>query len=126
MGLSTTESCYKDAMATLQKRFGGKTRLEQEYFAKLRMLSPVRSSNDTKALRNLRDQVLMNVRGLETLGVEKSSFSSAPYGIVLRVFPRDIVVQCHRSCAKQVARDTEGNATSLDGLLTFLSTELES
>ncbi|XP_037506439.1 uncharacterized protein LOC119382671 [Rhipicephalus sanguineus] len=127
-GLPTTASCYNDAITMLQKRFGDKTRLEQEYFAKLRMLTPVRSTNDTKALRNLYDYVLVNIRGLETLGVHKSSFSSMLCDILLRALPRDIVVQYHRSCAVQVACDSRSDATpvGLDGLLNFLGIELES
>lgn len=92
------------------------------------MLSPVRSSTDTKALRSLYDQVLVNIRGLETLGVHKSSFSSMLCDILLRALPRDIVVQYHRSCAVQLAYDSRAEATpvGLDRVLNFLCIELES
>ncbi|KAH9360269.1 hypothetical protein HPB48_005721 [Haemaphysalis longicornis] len=74
--LPTTEACYQDSLAMLKKRFGDCTRLEQEYFARLRMINPVRSSRDTSGLRKLSDQVSATNRGLETLGVKRSSFSS--------------------------------------------------
>ncbi|XP_049274155.1 uncharacterized protein LOC125759434 [Rhipicephalus sanguineus] len=67
VGLPTTEACYKDAIDILKRRFGDKTRLEQEYFSRLRTLPSVRSS-DLTALRKLYDQVVINIRGLETLG----------------------------------------------------------
>ncbi|XP_037515038.1 uncharacterized protein LOC119391430 [Rhipicephalus sanguineus] len=67
VGLPTTEACYKDAIDILKRRFGDKTRLEQEYFSRLRTLPSVRSSDPT-ALRKLYDQVVINIRGLETLG----------------------------------------------------------
>ncbi|KAH6924201.1 hypothetical protein HPB50_013698 [Hyalomma asiaticum] len=83
----------------------------------------------TQALRNLYDLVLVNIRGLETLGAQKSSFSSTLCDILLLcALPRDIVVPYHRSCAMQAARYTGSNVISsrLDGLLTFISIKLES
>lgn len=55
-------------------------------------------------------------------------FSSMLCDIFLHTLPQDIVVQYLRSCAMQVARDTGSNSISsrLDGLLTFLSIQLES
>ncbi|KAH6925229.1 hypothetical protein HPB50_002204 [Hyalomma asiaticum] len=126
-GIPSIESCYKDAIGYCNAtRFGEKTRLEQEYFARLWMLSPIRLSNNKKALLKLHNQVLVNIRGLKTPGVQKSSFSSMLCDILLRTLARDIVVQYQRSCAMR-ARDTGGDAVSsrLDGLLTFLSIKLE-
>ncbi|KAH6944342.1 hypothetical protein HPB50_002715 [Hyalomma asiaticum] len=64
------ESWYKDAVDILKKCFGDRTRLEKEYFSRLRVLPSVRSS-DPIALRKLYDQVLINIQGLVTLGVIK-------------------------------------------------------
>lgn len=87
-GLPTTEACYQDALEMLKKRFGDRTRLEQEYFARLRMINLIKSSSGTSGLRKLNDQVLVNIRGLETLGVKRSSFSSLLSDILLRALPR--------------------------------------
>ncbi|XP_070378077.1 uncharacterized protein [Dermacentor albipictus] len=72
VGLPTTEACYKDAIDILKKRFGDRTRLEQEYFSRLRTLPSVRSS-DPRALRKLYGQIVINIGGLETLGAGMSS-----------------------------------------------------
>ncbi|XP_037528988.1 uncharacterized protein LOC119406321 [Rhipicephalus sanguineus] len=124
-GLPTTEACYKDAVDLLQKRFGDKTRQEQEYFARLRQLTPVRAYGDTRSLRQLYDHVIVNIRGLESLGVQRSSFSSMLCDVILRALPRDVVVLYHRTCAAQAENDAADNA-GLDGLLKLLSVELES
>lgn len=60
-GLPTTETCYNDAVDMLQKRFIDKTRQEQEFFATLHYLTPVRASGDTRALWQLYDHVLVNI-----------------------------------------------------------------
>ncbi|XP_037508939.1 uncharacterized protein LOC119385602 [Rhipicephalus sanguineus] len=86
-GLPTTEACYEDALDILKRRFGDKKRLEQEYFSRLRRLTPVRSSNEVAKLRKLYDHVLINTRGLEALGISKSSFSSMLRDILLRALP---------------------------------------
>ncbi|XP_077535930.1 uncharacterized protein LOC144148229 [Haemaphysalis longicornis] len=113
----------------LKKRFGDRTRLEQEYFARLRMINPIRSSSDTSGLHKLNDQVLVNIRGLETLGVKRSSFSSMLSDILLRALPHDIVLQYHRTRTAETptpqADAPEDLPTDLDHLLKFLSTELE-
>lgn len=62
--LTTTEACYENAIVMLQKRFGDKTRKEQEYCARFRHLTHVRTLVDTKALRQLYGQVLINIQGL--------------------------------------------------------------
>ncbi|KAH9366877.1 hypothetical protein HPB48_021331 [Haemaphysalis longicornis] len=61
------------------------------------MLNTVKTSSDTVGLRKLYDYVLVNIRGIETLGVKKSSFSSMLCDILLRALPHDIVVQDHRT-----------------------------
>ncbi|KAM7312688.1 uncharacterized protein ISCGN_009593 [Ixodes scapularis] len=56
-GLPRTETCYADAIEILNRRFGDKKRLEQEYFSSLRLISPVKTANDTSGLRTMFDQV---------------------------------------------------------------------
>uniref|UniRef100_A0A224Z9V1 Tick transposon n=1 Tax=Rhipicephalus zambeziensis TaxID=60191 RepID=A0A224Z9V1_9ACAR len=125
-GLPTTEACYKDAVDMLQKRFGEKTCQEQEYFARLRQLTPVRASGDTRALRKLHDHVLVKIRGLESLGVQRSSFSSMFCDIILRTLPRDVVVLYHHTCAAQAERNQAADSSGPGGLLKLLSVEVES
>ncbi|KAH9377999.1 hypothetical protein HPB48_011533 [Haemaphysalis longicornis] len=62
---------------------------------------PIRSSSDTRGLRKLDDQVLVNIRGLETPGMKLSSFSSMLSDILLRALPHDIALRYHRTCAAE-------------------------
>ncbi|KAH9372489.1 hypothetical protein HPB48_021790 [Haemaphysalis longicornis] len=93
------------------------------------MANPVKTSSDTVGLRKVYDYVLVNKRGIEILGLKKSSFSSMLGDIFLRALPHEIVVQYHRTCAAQVSAqrtDASQEKTDLDRLLTFLGMELES
>ncbi|XP_042148992.1 uncharacterized protein LOC121837441 [Ixodes scapularis] len=130
-GLPRTETCYADAIEILNRRFGDKKRLEQEYFSSLRLISPVKSANDTSGLRTMFDQVQINIRGLQTLGVNKSSFSSMLCDILMRALPRDIVVNYHRTAHLSAATAMPGpssqpDRSELDRLLDFLAIEVES
>ncbi|KAH9375652.1 hypothetical protein HPB48_010044 [Haemaphysalis longicornis] len=89
-GLPTTEACYRYTYPNIKRRFGDKTQVEQAYFARLRMLSPVKTSSDTVGLRKLYDYVLVNIRDIETLGVRKSSCSSMLCDIISRALPHDM------------------------------------
>ncbi|KAH6944555.1 hypothetical protein HPB50_003870 [Hyalomma asiaticum] len=51
------------------------------------------------AFRNMYNQIVINIRGLETLGVSKASFSTMLCDLLLRALRPDIAVQYHRSCA---------------------------
>ncbi|KAH9369608.1 hypothetical protein HPB48_010667 [Haemaphysalis longicornis] len=127
--LQNPEACYKDAIGILKRPFGDKTRLEHEYFATLRMLNPIKTSSDTVELRKLYYYVLVNIRGIETLGLKKSSFSSMLCDILLRALPHDIVVQYHCTCAAQVTAqrtDASQEETDVDRLLPFFGIELAS
>ncbi|KAM7280957.1 uncharacterized protein ISCGN_005922 [Ixodes scapularis] len=130
-GLPRTDTCYTDAIEVLNRRFGDKKRLEQEYFSSLRLISPVKSANDTSGLRTMFDQVQINIRGLQTLGVNKSSFSSMLWDILMRALPRDIVVNYHRTAHLSAATAMPGpssqpDRSELDPLLNFLASEVES
>ncbi|KAH9379375.1 hypothetical protein HPB48_008087 [Haemaphysalis longicornis] len=113
----------------LKKRFGDRTRLEYKSISPGSNDHPIRSSSDTSGLRKLNDQVLVNIHGLEILGVKRSFFSSMLSDILLRALPHDIVLQYHRTRAAETptpqADAPEDLPTDLDRLLKFLCTELE-
>ncbi|KAH6946172.1 hypothetical protein HPB50_011986 [Hyalomma asiaticum] len=52
--------------------------------------------------------MLINIQGLKTSAVAKSSLSSMLHDILLRTLPCDIVIQYNQLCAMQVPRDTGG------------------
>ncbi|XP_064482941.1 uncharacterized protein LOC135395778 [Ornithodoros turicata] len=94
-GLQCTAACYKDALDILTQRFGDKRRIEREHLHNLRHLPRVKSSEDVPALRKLYDRVQTNTRGLQSLGVSSTTYSSMMVDILLSVLPSDIVVEYH-------------------------------
>ncbi|KAH9367126.1 hypothetical protein HPB48_021459 [Haemaphysalis longicornis] len=93
------------------------------------MINSIRSSCEASGLCKLNDQVLVNIRGLEALGVKQSSFSSMLSDILLRALPHDIVLQYHRTRAAETpSQQTDAPqevTTDLHRLLKFLSTKLD-
>ncbi|XP_064462610.1 uncharacterized protein LOC135373316 [Ornithodoros turicata] len=145
-GLQRTAACYKDALDILTQRFGDKRRIEREHLHNLRHLPRVKSSEDVPALRKLYDRVQTNTRGLQSLGVSSTTYSSMMVDILLSVLPSDIVVEYHRklstmesSCrldddapsaasrgSSDAASDASQASTEMVRLLNFLRVEIES
>ncbi|XP_064463407.1 uncharacterized protein LOC135374345 [Ornithodoros turicata] len=145
-GLQCTAACYKDALDILTQRFGDKRRIEREHLHNLRHLPRVKSSEDVPALRKLYDRVQTNTRGVQSLGVFSTTYSSMMVDILLSVLPSDIVVEYHRklstmesSCRLEddapsaasrgssgTASDASQASTEMVKLLNFLRVEIES
>ncbi|GFY34965.1 DUF1758 domain-containing protein [Trichonephila clavipes] len=66
-GLTPTSENYAKAMKILENRFGRKELIVDFHMNRLLNLTPVRKSFDVIALRNLYDQLEINIRGLESL-----------------------------------------------------------
>ncbi|GFT49532.1 DUF1758 domain-containing protein [Trichonephila clavipes] len=79
-GLTLTSENYAKAMKILENRFGRKERIVDFHMNRLLNLTPVRKSFDVIAIRNLYDQLEINIRGLESLEIS----------------PIPIVVSCFR------------------------------
>lgn len=72
-GLKITQSCYSNGLDVLKNRFGNVKRIEQKYLENLRMLRHADSFSKVASLRNIYDNVQMNRRGLQSLGIGMSS-----------------------------------------------------
>ncbi|GFT36703.1 DUF1758 domain-containing protein [Trichonephila clavipes] len=68
-GLTLTSENYAKAIKILENRFGRKELIVDFYMNRLLNLTPVRKSFDVIALRNLYDQLEINIRGLESLPI---------------------------------------------------------
>ncbi|XP_037502304.1 uncharacterized protein LOC119376594 [Rhipicephalus sanguineus] len=88
-GFATTSACYGNAVQLLKDRYGDKRQIEQHHLRALRDIRCVRLASDVQQLRTLYDQVQMNMRGLDALGVPTSSFSAMLYDILLKALPQE-------------------------------------
>ena len=75
-GLSLTATNYQKAIDTLKKRFGCKQQIVNNRMDALLQIEAVISSQNTRALRRLFDNVSCHVRSLNSLGVESNSYGS--------------------------------------------------
>ncbi|GBN86721.1 hypothetical protein AVEN_94602-1 [Araneus ventricosus] len=75
-GLTLTSENYAKAVKILEDRFGRQELIVDYHMNNLLNLTPVRKSFDGTALRNLYDQLEVNIRGLESLGISPDSYRS--------------------------------------------------
>ncbi|GFY63214.1 integrase catalytic domain-containing protein [Trichonephila inaurata madagascariensis] len=76
-GLTLTSENYAKAIKILEDRFGRKELIVDFHMNRLLNLTPVRKSVDVIALRNLYDQLEINIRGLESLEISPDSYNSS-------------------------------------------------
>lgn len=134
-GFATTSACYGNAVQLLKDRYGDKRQIEQHRLRALRDIRCVRLASDVQQLRNLYDQVQMNMRGLDALGVPTSSFSAMLYDILLKALPQEIVISFHRQrrisevmlrTSVATNEETVSSCQDLESLLQFTRIEIES
>ncbi|KAH6942542.1 hypothetical protein HPB50_007843 [Hyalomma asiaticum] len=130
----TTSARYENAVQQLRDRYDDKQQIEQHHLRALRDIRCVRLASDVQQLRILYDQVQMNIRGLDAIGVPTSSFSAMLYYILLRAMPQEIVLSFHhqRRVSEVMLRTSlatnDGTASScqeLESLLQFTRIEIE-
>lgn len=68
-----TDSNYDTAVDLLQGRFGRKDIVISAHMSKLLILTPVKRSSDVVALRHLYDECEIQIRSLESLGVDSDT-----------------------------------------------------
>ncbi|GIY16090.1 DUF1758 domain-containing protein [Caerostris extrusa] len=78
-GLPLTPENYRKAVGILKERFGKKEILISGLTNRLLNLEQVRNTNDIFALRKLYDEMNVQIRSLESLGI-----NSVSYGLLLR------------------------------------------
>ncbi|XP_040073569.1 uncharacterized protein LOC120846026 [Ixodes scapularis] len=101
-GLTTTETCYADAIQLLKQRFGDQRRIEQGHLMALQNLLHVQSSTDTQGMRNLYDTAQLNIRALKALNGPTFSFAATLRNTLMTSMPYDIVVQYHKQIASKL------------------------
>jgi len=76
--MQVTDTNYDATVDMLKQRFGRKEPIVSAHMSKLLNLSPVKRSSDVVALRQLFDDVEVQIRSLEALSVVPDS-----YGVLL-------------------------------------------
>lgn len=111
-GLSLTATNYQKAIDTLKKRFGCKQQIVNKRMDALLQIEAVISSQNTRALRRLFDNVSCHVRSLNSLGVESNSYGSLLSPVLLNKLPADLQLV--------VSRKASGADVNLDDLMSTI------
>ncbi|GFX84237.1 DUF1758 domain-containing protein [Trichonephila clavipes] len=117
-GLTLTSENYAKAMKILENRFGRKELIVDFHMNRLLNLTPVRKSFDVIALRNLYDQLEINIRGLESLEISPNSYSCLLFLIIMKAIPPDLALEYNKK-----HNETQSQITDL---IAYLRSEVES
>ncbi|GFX55026.1 DUF1758 domain-containing protein [Trichonephila clavipes] len=117
-GLTLTSENYAKAMKILENRFGRKERIVDFHMNRLLNLTPVRKSFDVIALRNLYDQLEINIRGLESLEISPDSYSCLLFPIIMKAISPDLALEYNKK-----HNETQSQITDL---IAYLRSEVES
>ena len=94
-GLSLTTENYTTAKTILEKRFGRKERITFGHIQQLLKMQPI-STNGSGNLWRLHDEIQANVRSLENLGVDRSTYGVVLTPLVLHQIPTHIRLEWAR------------------------------
>ena len=100
-GLSLTSKNYREAIATLKKRFGSKQQIVNKHMDVLLHMEPVTSAWNIKALHCLFDYVSSYVRSLQLLGVEPRSYGNLLSPVLLNKIPADLQLIVGRKVSEE-------------------------
>ncbi|GFX60671.1 DUF1758 domain-containing protein [Trichonephila clavipes] len=117
-GLTLTSENYAKAIKILENRFGRKELIVDFHMNRLLNLTPVRKSFDVIALRNLYDQLEINIRGLESLEISPDSYSCLLFPIIMKAIPPDLALEYNKK-----HNETQSQITDL---IAYLRSEVES
>ncbi|GBL94040.1 hypothetical protein AVEN_185016-1 [Araneus ventricosus] len=106
-GLTLTSENYAKAVKILEDRFGPQELIVDYHMNNLLNLTPVRKSFDVIALRNLYDQLEVNIRGVESLGISPDSYSCLLLPIIMKAIPPDLALEYNRKHEKKQSQITD-------------------
>jgi hypothetical protein len=89
-GLALTSTNYHQAIDTLKRRFGSKQQIVNKHVDTLLQLEGVTSSQNTRALRRLFDNISSHVRSLRSLGVGSDAYGTVLCPVLLAKLPADL------------------------------------
>ena len=115
-GLPIRDRTYDAAVEMLKERFGNTQKIISMHMDKLVKLKSCESENIV-ALRSIYDQINIQVRGLEALGINHEKYGCLLVPIVMAILPNQISLQ--------IARNTTTDVWTLDGLMNIFKREVE-
>ena len=115
-GLALTATNYHEAIDTLKKRFGCKQQIVNKHMDALLHVEAVSSSQNTRALRRLFDNISCHIRSLKSLGVDSDSYGSLLCPVFLNKIPADLQLI--------VSRKVSEDEWNLDLLMTAIEEEI--
>ena len=89
-GLPITDEIYNVALDILSSRFGNKQTIISSHMENLIKLPAVVNITDIKKIRVILDQLEMNIRGLEALGISSDSYVELLLAIVMKKIPEEM------------------------------------
>ncbi|GFS81737.1 DUF1758 domain-containing protein [Trichonephila clavipes] len=117
-GLTLTSENYARAIKILENRFGRKELIVDFHMNRLLNLTPVSKSFDVIALRNLYDQLEINIRELESLEISPDYYSCLLFPIIMKAIPPDLALEYNKK-----HNETQSQITDL---IAYLRSEVES
>ena len=97
-GLPITDEIYNVALDILSSRFGNKQTIISSHMENLMKLPTVVNITDIKKIRVILDQLEMNIRGLEALGISSYSYGELLLAIVMKKIPKEMRLTLTRQC----------------------------
>ncbi|GFY75957.1 integrase_H2C2 domain-containing protein [Trichonephila inaurata madagascariensis] len=117
-GFALTNENYDSAIQLLQDRFGRKELAINAHMTKLIQLETVKSVNNVPALRKLYDNIEVQVRSLQSLGIRTETYSNFLFPVILQKVPLKINILYNRQ--------RKCDATDINCLICFLKQEIQS
>ena len=86
-GLTPTDANYKEAVATLKKRFGNPQLIMNRHMEALLRVPGVSTFHDIRGLRKLHDSVEAHIRGLKVLRVPAHTYGGLLISVLVNKLP---------------------------------------
>eukprot|EP00794_Sanderia_malayensis_P019296 gene19296-biopygen16176 len=91
-----TDASYKTAVDLLQKRYGKVSVIQRAHVNELINLPPVYNEKNVQRLRALHDQIETHFRGLQTISVKETTYSSIVVPVLMEKVPENIRISMIR------------------------------
>ena len=89
-GLPLTEQNYKEATEILTDRFGNKQIIISSHMEALLKLQPVNAMSNVKGIRAVLDNLEIQVRGLQALGIDSAQYGALLIPIFMEKLPEEL------------------------------------
>ena len=99
-GLPLTGVNYVAAVQTLKQRFGNRQAIVNSHMERLFKVRPVQTC-ELRALRGFYDYVTIQIRSLESLGIEANSFDSLLLPLLLAKLPENLKLKLASRCKEE-------------------------